>query len=148
MTLTAFLLILTGCGPKGPMALAPAHAIPIASGSLEYTPNAVLTVEPGKGIEITVDLHVANTGSGPIRVDLSRSRVNVDELNFEKCRHGKTSDPALIVTSLEPGTSGRVRVTCRDIRRPVSRVDFKFATSGTGASGEVVVGFVGLGERP
>jgi predicted small lipoprotein YifL len=148
MTGTALLLFLTGCGPKGPMSLAPANPAPIAAGSLEYTPSAVLMVEPGRDIEFTVDLQVMNKGSGPIRVDLSRSQISVDDAVFQKCRHSPDSDPARIVTRLEPGTTGHVRLTCRDIRRPVSRVDFKFAASGTGIGGEVVVGFVGLGERP
>ncbi len=52
-----------------------------------------------------------------------------------------------LLTNLSKGESADLYVSCRDIAKPIHKVEFKFIASGTGAPGEIVVGWVGLGER-
>ncbi len=146
--MTALIMaILAACGPKGPLQLAPEVPGTIESGSLQYTQTAILTVEPSIGIDFYVEFDLKNTGTSPIRVDLSRSRISVDGVAYQTCRYGRDVDPATLIANLAPGATGKASVTCKDVRRPVERIDLKFAAAGTGSNGEIVAGFVGLGER-
>lgn len=148
MPLLLAILALTGCGPKGPMALAPNVAGPVVNGSLQFSAQGMLNIQPGIGIELVTAIDLTNTGTGPIRVDLSRSRISVDGMPYQRCRYGQDADPALLMANLAPGAAGTVSVTCKDVGRPVDTIDLKFAASGTGADGTVIAGFMGLGARP
>ena len=130
------------------MALKPNLTGPIASGSLQFTAEGTLNIQPGVGIELVTVMDVTNAGTGPIRVDLSRSRISVDGMPYQRCRYGQDADPALLMVNLAPGAIGTVSVTCKDVSRPVDTIDLKFTASGTGADGTVIAGFMGLGARP
>ena len=136
------------CLPKGPIPLPSITNGAASNGSLEYTASAILDVEPGRGLDLQTTINVTNTGTTVIRVDVARSRISIDEQPFSVCRYGSAADPAKLVANLNPGESGQLMVTCRDIGRPVQMVQFKFSASGTGAAGEIITGFLGLGERP
>lgn len=135
------------CMPKGPVPLAAVEAGELVHGSLGYTPTAILTSEPGRSIDLAIELTLTNTGTSPVRVDISRSRLSIDGVAYGACRYGQGADPGDLVANLAPDATGRVAVTCKDIPRPGQHVAFRFTTAGTGAAGEITVGFVGLGER-
>ena len=144
------LLLLTtlmGCLPKGAYPLTPLVPGSSVSGTLTYTSSAALDSVPGMGLDLAVHLTIENTGDQPIRVDLTRARLSVDEQPFLICRHGSTADPAMLLTNLKKGEKKSLQVSCRDIPKPISKAEFKFIASGTGAEAEIVVGWVGLGER-
>ena len=143
-----FWLSILACLPKGPIPLPSVTPGAVDNGSLKYSASAILDVEPGRGLDLLTTIDVTNTGSSVIRVDVARSRVSVDDQPFTVCRYGSAADPAKLVASLDPGETGQLQVTCRDIGRPVHKVELKFAASGTGSTGEIVAGFLGLGERP
>jgi archaellum component FlaG (FlaF/FlaG flagellin family) len=110
--------------------------------------SAVLVSEPGSSLDLTTTLSVKNTGERTIRVDLTRARVSVDGQPFAVCKQGAGTEASDLITQLDKGAAGEVKVTCRDIAKPIQKVEFKFHASGTGADGEIRVGFLGLGERP
>ncbi len=136
------------CLPKGPIPLPATTPGVVSNGGLQYTATAILDVEPGRGLDLQTTINLTNTGTSVIRADVARARVSVDEQPFVVCHYGSAADPAKLVANLNPGDTGLLMVTCRDIGRPVHKVEFKFSASGTGASGEIVAGFLGLGERP
>jgi len=148
MTSIFFWLGVLACLPKGPIPLPATTPGAVSNGGLQYTATAILDVEPGRGLDLQTTIDVQNTGTSGIRVDVARARVSVDEQPFTVCRYGSAADPAKLIANLSPGESGQLKVTCRDIGRPVHKVEFKFAASGTGADGEIIAGFLGLGERP
>ena len=137
-----------GCVPKGAHPLTPLAAGPAAAGSLNYSSAAALDSTPGMGLDLAVSLTVENTAERPVRVDVTRARVSVDGQPFMTCRHGSGADPKKLLANLNKGESAELHVSCRDIAKPIHTVEFKFIASGTGAPGEIVVGWVGLGERP
>ena len=141
-------LLWVACMPKGPVPLAAVEPGELVHGTLGYTPTAILTSEPGRSIDLEVELTLENTGTSPVRVDISRSRLSIDGIAYGACRYGQSMDPSNLVANLAPNATGRVSVTCKDIPRPGQHIAFRFATAGTGAAGEITVGFVGLGERP
>ena len=134
-----------GCLPKGDHPLQPLAAGPLARGTLEYHAQGLIKIEPGL-FSLHTALSFKNAGATPIRIDLSHSKISVDGQPFRSCRFGQTVDG--LVTKLQPNESANVQFQCRDIPKPVQRVELRFATSGTGAQGEVTVGFLGFGERP
>ena len=138
---------LIGCMPKGAYTLAPLAEGPGAAGILKHSAAATLESRPGM-LDLNVHISAENTGEGPIRIDLTRSRLSVDGQPFLTCRYGSSANPAMLVTNLNKGEKTDLHLTCRDIPRPIQQVEFKFITSGTGAPNEVVVGWAGLGERP
>lgn len=148
MTSILFWLGALACLPKGPIPLPATKPGALSNGGLQYTATAILDVEPGRGLDLQTTIEVKNTGTTVIRVDVARSRVSVDDQPFTVCHYGSAADPAKLVANLDPGDTGQLKVTCRDIGRPVHKVELKFAASGTGASGEIIAGFLGLGERP
>ena len=137
-----------GCVPKGAHPLTPLAMGPAVSGSLSYSSAGALDSKPGMGLDLAVSLTVENTGERPVRVDVTRARVSVDGQPFMTCRHGSGSDPTKLLANLGQGEAADLHVTCRDIAKPIHKVEFKFIASGTGAPGEIVVGWIGLGERP
>ena len=141
-------LLAMGCVPKGAHPLTPLAAGPAASGTLTYSSAAALDSTPGMGLDLAVTINVENTGERPVRVDLTRARVSVDGQPFMSCKHGSAADPTKLLANLGQGQKADLYVSCRDIAKPIQKVEFKFIASGTGEHGEVVVGWVGLGERP
>lgn len=137
-----------GCVPKGAHPLTPLAAGPAMSGTLTYTATAALDSTPGMGLDLAVSMTVENTGEGPVRVDLTRARVSVDRQPFMTCKYGSAVDPTKLLVNLNKGETADLYVSCRDVAKPIESAEFKFITSGTGSSGEIVVGWVGLGERP
>jgi hypothetical protein len=137
-----------GCVPKGAHPLTPLAAGPALSGSLAYSSSAALESTPGMGLDLAVNLTVENTGDRPVRVDLTRARVSVDRQPFMTCRYGSNVDPLKLLANLNKGETADLHVRCRDIAKPIQTAEFKFIASGTGAPGEIVVGWMGLGERP
>ena len=140
------LLSLIGCAPKGAFPLTSLVNGPTDAGTLKYNASASLESRPGV-LDLTVHLSAENTGPGPIRIDLTRSRLSVDGQPFLTCRYGSTANPAMLVTNLHTGEKTDLHLTCRDISRPIQTVEFKFITSGTGGPNEIVAGWTGLGER-
>jgi len=147
-TLLLTTLLAASCVPKGAHPLTPLAAGPAASGTLTYSSAAALDSTPGMGLDLAVSLTVENTGERPVRVDLTRARVSVDGQPFMTCKHGSSADPAKLLTNLNQADKADLYVSCRDIAKPIHKVEFKFIASGTGEHGEIVVGWVGLGERP
>ncbi len=143
-----FPILALGCVPKGPVPLQNLMAGPQSSGSLATEPSGVLIVESGGTYSLMTTLNAKNLGERPIRVDLSRARVSVDDLPFLNCKQAPGTNPADLIATIGPNQSGQAKVICRDIAKPIQKVELKFYTSGTGVSGEVTVGFYGLGERP
>ncbi len=144
-----FLLIgLAGCLPKGAYPLQPLAADPGVSGTLQYSAAAALDSTPGMGVDLAVHLTVENRGERTIRVDLTRARLSIDGQPFLSCRYGSSADPKKLIASLQKDEKADLNVTCRDIARPIHTAEFKFMASGTGGTGEVSVGWAGLGERP
>ena len=141
-------LLAMGCVPKGQHPLAPAGAVPIVTGILSTQATAVIDSVPSRGLDLITTLDVTNTGEKKIRVDLTRARIRVDEIRFDRCKQGATTDPTKLIANLEPGTSAQLRVTCTNIEKPVRIVELRFQASGIGQHGEITLGFVGLGERP
>ena len=141
-----FLLTWLGCGPKGSIPLSALANSTSETGTLKYTTSGSLESRPGV-LDLNVHLSAENTGERPIRIDLTRSRLSVDGQPFLTCRYGSTANPSMLVTQLNQGEKSDLHLTCRDIPRPIQKVEFKFITSGSGGSNEVVVGWVGLGER-
>jgi hypothetical protein len=137
-----------GCVPKGAHPLTPLAAGPSASGTLTYSSAAALDSTPGMGLDLAVSITVENTGERPVRVDLTRARVSVDRQPFMTCRYGSSVDPSKLLVNLNKGDVAELYVSCRDIPKPIQTAELKFIASGTGAPGEIVVGWVGLGERP
>ena len=148
MTTILFWLGAFACLPKGPIPLSAANSGSLSNGELQYTATAILDVEPGRGLDLQTTIDVTNTGTSTIRVNVARSRVSVDDQPFTVCRYGSAADPAKLIATLGPGESQQLNVTCRDVGRPVHKIELKFAASGTGSTGEIVAGFLGLGERP
>ena len=140
------LLSLLGCAPKGSIPLSPLAASTAETGTLKYTSSASLESRPGV-LDLNVELSAENTGTSPVRIDLTRSRLSVDGQPFLTCRYGSSANPAMLVTNLNQGEISNLSLTCRDIARPLQTLEFKFITSGTGGPNEIVVGWVGLGER-
>lgn len=145
-----FLLALLGigCVPKGPVPLQSLVVGAKSTGSLTTTSSGVLIVEAGGTFSLMTTLNANNMGDGPIRIDLTRARISVDGMPFLSCKQAPGSNPADLIETVNAKQSGQAKVTCRDIAKPIQKVELKFYTSGTGVSGEVVVGFYGLGERP
>ena len=137
-----------GCVPKGPVPLQSLSAGPKSTGSMSTNSSGVLIVEAGGTYSLMTTLNAQNMGGGPIRIDLTRARVSVDGMPFLNCKQAPGTNPADLIATVNANQSGEAKVTCRDIAKPIQKVEFKFHTSGTGVSGEVVVGFYGLGERP
>ena len=102
---------LTGCLPKGAYPLTPLALGPSASGTLSYSSSAALDSVPGMGVDLAVRLTLENTGDQPIRIDLTRARLSVDEQPFLTCRHGSTADPAMLLITLSKGEKQDVQVT-------------------------------------
>ena len=140
------LLSLLGCAPKGSVPLSPLATSTAASGTLAYTSSAALESRPGV-LDFNVHIAAENTGESPIRIDLTRSRLSVDGQPFLTCRYGSTANPTMLVTNLNKGEKSTLHLTCRDIPRPIQKVEFKFIASGNGGANEIVIGWVGLGER-
>ena len=135
-----------GCAPKGSIPLTPLADSAAETGTLQHTSSASLESRPGV-LDLNVQLSAKNTGTSPIRIDLTRSRFSVDGQPFLTCRYGSTANPTMLVTNLNQGEMANLSLTCRDIPRPIQKMEFKFITSGTGGPNEVVIAWVGLGER-
>ena len=148
MKATMLFLAWVGCLPKGAYQLQPLAAGPGMSGTLQYSAAAALDSTPGMGIDLAVQLSAENRGESTIRVDLTRARISIDGQPFLSCRYGSGADPKKLVSNIQAGEKAYLNVTCRDIARPIHTAELKFMTSGTGGSGEISVGWVGLGERP
>jgi hypothetical protein len=141
-------LLMFACIPKGPLPLRNLNGGPNSTGSLVTESSGVLIVEPGGTFSLMTTLNTKNMGERPIRVDLTRARVSVDGLPFLACKQAPGTNPADLIATVRADEAGQAKVTCRDIAKPIQKVEFKFHTSGTGVSGEVTIGFYGLGERP
>jgi hypothetical protein len=136
-------LLLLGCLPKGQYALRPAGAMP-NSGEFQLTADIAFDHVPGKASDLVAHLNFTYNGDQPARINLARTYVRIDGVNWLRCRTGEDFDKDSLIQVIQPKTTLEFNLRCRDVARPYKSVEMRFETAGIGMKGTVEMSFEGI----
>jgi len=127
-------ILLVGCVPPGPLALAP-----LRSDDPSVIADVVVDGSVAEGWSLEASLVLRNpSDSQRRRIDLSETALRVDGRPWEPCRHAADSDTLRQIVLLAPGEEKARTLKCVDVPPPREtlslRVSATHASSGAGVA--------------